>query len=61
MIEEAASHVAKRDGVETELVDIRELSISIHDAGEVIKHAGFSATVNRATGDRPLRMRVPTT
>jgi NAD(P)H-dependent FMN reductase len=43
-----AEEVAKRDGVETELVDIRELSISIHDAGEAIKHPGFSATVNRA-------------
>lgn len=43
-----AEEVAKRDGVETELVDIRELSISIHDAGEAIKHPDFSATVNRA-------------
>lgn len=43
-----AEEVAKRDGVETELVDIRELAVPIHDAGEAMKHPGFSATVNRA-------------
>ena len=43
-----AEEVAKRDGVETELVDIRRLSISVHDAGEAIKDPGFSATVMRA-------------
>jgi NAD(P)H-dependent FMN reductase len=40
--------VAKRDGVETALVDIRELPLSSRDAGESIKDAGFSATVMRA-------------
>jgi NAD(P)H-dependent FMN reductase len=43
-----AEEVAKRDGVETELVDIRELSILTNDAGEAVKHPEFSATVNRA-------------
>ena len=40
--------VAKRDGVETELIDIRSFSLPIDDAGEDIKDAQFSATVNRA-------------
>jgi len=43
-----AEEVAKRDGVETGLVDIRRLSISVNDAGEAIKDPGFSATVMRA-------------
>jgi NAD(P)H-dependent FMN reductase len=43
-----AGEVAKRDGVETELVDIRRLRVSIDDAGEAIKDPGFSATVMRA-------------
>ena len=42
--------VAKYDGVETELIDIRTLSIPIADAGEAIKDSGFSATVERADG-----------
>ena len=42
--------VAKYDGVETELIDIRTLSIPISDAGEAIKDPGFSATVERADG-----------
>lgn len=40
--------VAKRDGVETELIDIRKISIPITDAGESIKDPEFSATVMRA-------------
>src|ERR687886_734626 len=40
--------VAKRDGVETELIDIRQISISTTDAGESIKDPEFSATVMRA-------------
>ncbi|HEX8494859.1 MAG TPA: NADPH-dependent FMN reductase [Pyrinomonadaceae bacterium] len=40
--------VAKRDGVETELIDIRQLPLSTQDAGEDIKDAQFSATINRA-------------
>lgn len=40
--------VAKRDTVETELIDIRKIPISTADAGESIKDPEFSATVMRA-------------
>jgi NAD(P)H-dependent FMN reductase len=40
--------VAKRRGVETELVDIRELRFPTDDAGETIKDPKFSATCERA-------------
>jgi NAD(P)H-dependent FMN reductase len=40
--------VSKREGVETELVDILDLQIPINEAGESLKQAGFSATVARA-------------
>ena len=40
--------VAKRDGVETELIDIRRIPLSTQDAGEAIKDSQFSATVARA-------------
>lgn len=40
--------VAKRDGVETELIDIRRIPLSTQDAGEAIKDSQFSATVSRA-------------
>jgi NAD(P)H-dependent FMN reductase len=40
--------VAKRDSVETELIDIRKIPISTTDAGESIKDPEFSATVMRA-------------
>ena len=40
--------VAKRDNVETELVDIREIPLTTMDAGEAIKDSKFSATVGRA-------------
>jgi NAD(P)H-dependent FMN reductase len=42
--------VRKRDGVETELIDIRNIPLSTMDAGESIKDAKFSATVMRADG-----------
>jgi NAD(P)H-dependent FMN reductase len=42
--------VSKRDGVETELVDIRKLSLPTNNAGEEIKDPAFSATVGRADG-----------
>jgi NAD(P)H-dependent FMN reductase len=42
------AEVARREGVETELIDIRELSLPITDAGEAIKDPNFSATVMRA-------------
>ncbi len=42
--------VSKRSDVETELIDIRKIRLSIDDAGEAIKDAQFSATVDRADG-----------
>jgi NAD(P)H-dependent FMN reductase len=40
----------KRAGVETELIDIRTLPMPLDDAGEQIKDAGFSATIERCDG-----------
>jgi len=41
--------VRKREGIETELIDIRTLPfLTTDDEGEAIKDAGFSATINRA-------------
>jgi len=40
--------VAKREGVETELIDIREIHLPASDAGEAIKDARFSESVMRA-------------
>lgn len=40
--------VAKREGVEIELIDIRQIPIPTTDAGEFIKDPEFSATVMRA-------------
>ena len=40
--------VAKRAGVETELIDVRELPFPTMDAGEAIKHEPFSAAMARA-------------
>ena len=42
--------VQKRDGVETELIDIRNLRFPIDDAGEAIKHSAFSNSMVRADG-----------
>ncbi|MGB7924498.1 MAG: NADPH-dependent FMN reductase [Pyrinomonadaceae bacterium] len=42
------AEVAKRSGVETELIDLRDLPFTTHDAGEAIKDSRFSATVARA-------------
>ncbi len=42
--------VKKREGVETELIDVRELHFPTDDAGEQIKHPKFSATCARADG-----------
>lgn len=44
------AELAKRVGVETELVDIRDIRLPTDDAGEAIKHPGFSATAARADG-----------
>lgn len=40
--------VEKRDGVETEWIDVRELNLTLDDAGEAIKDPNFSALVKRA-------------
>jgi len=40
--------VARRESVETELIDIRELKLSTLDAGEAIEDAHFSETAVRA-------------
>jgi len=40
----------KREGIETELIDIRELNFPGDDAGEQIKDTRFSATCERADG-----------
>ena len=42
--------VQKREGVETELIDVRELKFSIDDAGEALKDAAFSKQMMRADG-----------
>ena len=42
------AEVAARVGVETELIDIRDIPLTTSDAGEAIKDAKFSATVERA-------------
>ena len=42
--------MGKRENVETELIDIRDLRFAIDDAGEAIKDSKFSATVSRADG-----------
>jgi len=44
------SEVQKRDGVETELIDIRDLNFPVDDAGEKIKSKAFSETCERADG-----------
>jgi NAD(P)H-dependent FMN reductase len=40
--------VRKRDGVETELIDVRSLDLTTNDAGEAIKDASFSASMAKA-------------
>lgn len=40
--------VKKREGVETELIDLRDLKFSWDDAGEALKDKEFSTTVTRA-------------
>jgi NAD(P)H-dependent FMN reductase len=41
------AEIAKRPGVETELIDVAKLPLLTDDAGEAIKDQGFSETVNR--------------
>ncbi|HEX4708614.1 MAG TPA: NADPH-dependent FMN reductase [Candidatus Udaeobacter sp.] len=40
----------KRAGVETELIDVRTLPMRLDDAGEQMKEAKFSATIERCDG-----------
>ena len=40
-------HTKKRADVETELIDVRKLSMRLDDAGEQMKDAAFSATIDR--------------
>lgn len=40
--------VRKREGVETELIDIRSLPFPVTDAGEAVKDTAFSAQMSRA-------------
>jgi NAD(P)H-dependent FMN reductase len=42
--------VQKREGVETELIDICDLNLPVDDAGEAIKHSAFSNAMMRADG-----------
>ena len=42
--------VGRRDGVQTELIDVRELPLTPTDAGEAIKDPQFSRTVMHADG-----------
>ncbi len=42
------AEIAKRPGVETELIDVAKLPIPIDDAGEAVKDPGFSGLMNRA-------------
>src|ERR1044071_9288777 len=44
------AEVQKRQGVETELIDIRDLRFAIDDAGEALKDPTFSEQVMRADG-----------
>ncbi len=54
----ASEHVARfvfeevkqREGIETELIDLRDLKFTTDDAGEAIKDPEFSAKVERADG-----------
>jgi NAD(P)H-dependent FMN reductase len=42
--------IQKREGVETDLIDIRNLGFPVDDAGEAIKEPKFSGAMNRADG-----------
>ena len=40
--------LSKRNGVETDLIDIAKLPLPTNDAGEAIKHANFSSKMSKA-------------
>jgi NAD(P)H-dependent FMN reductase len=43
-----AAELARRPGVETELVDIARIPLRVDDAGEAVKDAAFAAAMERA-------------
>ncbi len=43
-----AQEIAKRPGIETDLIDIAKLPLPTNNAGEAIKDPGFSAKMDRA-------------
>src|SRR5919205_3838445 len=43
-----AGEGTKRDGIETELIDIRDIPLPMTDAGQAIKDPQFAATIMRA-------------
>src|SRR6266699_4173286 len=43
-----AQEIAKRTGIETDLIDIAKLPLPTNNAGEAIKDPGFSAKMDRA-------------
>lgn len=45
-----AAEVAKQPGVQTDLIDICNLSLPTDDAGEAIKDPGFASKMDRADG-----------
>src|SRR5258705_2171593 len=44
------SEIKKREGIESQVIDIRSLNFPTDNAGQTIKDANFSATVTRADG-----------
>jgi NAD(P)H-dependent FMN reductase len=42
------AEIAKRAGVETELIDVAQMPLRVDDAGEAVKDAAFSAQMSRA-------------
>jgi NAD(P)H-dependent FMN reductase len=44
------SEMKKRPEIETELIDVRELKMSLADAGEEMKDAGYAEKMTRADG-----------
>lgn len=44
------SEMQKRPEIETELIDIRELKMTLHDAGEEMKDPGYAEKMARADG-----------
>jgi NAD(P)H-dependent FMN reductase len=44
------AQIKKRAGVETELIDVRNIPMRLDDAGEQMKDPGFSATIQRCDG-----------